>query len=278
MALASCVWGGLHNDVRCASAAYVAQYPNCSLFQYADGRPIPCQGIVGGDSCVFEGAFASTAPPIPASWHLHVFFPNVNCPNCSKVFTEEHANFTYSGAMALRGLIATKLNSLSEVIAGHVVDPIDAARAARDPDYNQCGDGYSIVAGAPANYHSEPCIFEVDAVQKLGPFTDPVTRKGYPNYSFLLPGQVWMPGLLGILREWLDGLRRSDAYTHYDMLLHPNTGCEVRDHIEAQSIEWLGTPHALLPQVFSCRALGCNQACPKKGSHPHLIPPANCTT
>ena len=59
------------------------------------------------------------------------------------------------------------------------------------------------MAGAPANYHPEPCIFEVDAVKKMGPFTDPVTKEGYPNYSFLIPGDVWLPGLLDRVHAWL---------------------------------------------------------------------------
>lgn len=59
-----------------------------------------------------------------------------------------------------------------------------------------------------------------------------------------------------------------------DVLVHPNTGCEVRDHIEAASITWLGSPHPLLASVFSCRALGCNQAC--AAARRPLVPPAHC--
>lgn len=64
----------------------------------------------------------------------------------------------------------------------------------------------------------------------------------------------------------------------YNMLLHPNTGCEVRDHVEQRSIRWLGEPRLpLLPEVFSCRALGCNQACPDAGTGAPRPPPANCS-
>jgi hypothetical protein len=152
-------------------------------------------------------------------------------------------------------------------------DPIDTVRAAQDPSYNQCGDRYHIAAGAPANYHTEPCIFESDLVKERGPFTDPATGLGYPNYSFFLPGITWLPDLLVRLRTWLRHL--ANAYIEYDMLIHPNTGCEVRDHIEQRSFEWLGRALPLLPTVFSCRALGCNQACPGS-SPPQGCPRAPC--
>jgi aromatic ring-cleaving dioxygenase len=61
-------------------------------------------------------------------------------------------------------------------------------------------------------------------------------------------------------------------YGAYDVLLHPNTGCEVRDHAEERSIDWLGSSYPLSIDVFSCNALGCNQACPST-----LPPPANCS-
>ena len=273
---ANCAYGSLANDPRCESVGYVGNYPTCALFQYDNHEPIPCQGNVHGSSCDFVSANATT-PPTPASFHVHVFFPNPACINCTAPFTKERANFTFAGAMELRATLAAQLNRWTHVLTGQPpVDPIDVGRAAVDPDYNQCGDTYNIVAGAPANYHPEPCIFEVDAVKKMGPFTDPHSRLGYPNYSFLIPGETWLPGLMDRASAWLRGLA-GGAFGAYDVLLHPNTGCEVRDHVEARSIMWLGAAHPLLPEVFSCKALGCNQACPQKPPAHPLPPPANCS-
>jgi hypothetical protein len=208
--------------------------------------------------------------------------------------------------MIMRRDLAEQLNLLTRQIKGSdALDPIDLDRALKDPDYNQCGDSYNIVAGAPANYHTEPCIFEVDAVKKGGPFTDPATgpaprslppcfsgqrfvlapqalarhmlvgcaELGYPNYSFLLPSEYWLPGLVSSIKRWLGAVRAK--YGAYDILVHPNTGCEVRDHAEHKSIAWLGSSYPLSIGVFSCNALGCNQACPGDGVVPS--PPANCS-
>ena len=272
----NCAWLATSNDPRCSDPAYAGPYPSCALYQSDDRSPIPCQGLVGAGYCEFTGPHANSTPPTPASWHVHLFFPNVNCTNCTSDYTSERPGFTYAGAMQLRGQLSSQLNAWTEALTGRPPrDPISAERAAADASYNQCGDTYRIVAGAPANYHPEPCIFEVDAYKRPGPFTDPATRLGYPNYSFLLPGATWMPGLLALLEAWL--LALGPAWGQYDVLLHPNTGCEVRDHVEPRSIRWLqGTPRALLPEVFSCRALGCNQACPEHGSQP-LPAPANCS-
>eukprot|EP00966_Prymnesium_polylepis_P234850 5432042-Prymnesium_polylepis.1 len=272
---ANCVWGASDNDVRCSSARYAWRYPNCSLYQRRDRRPIPCQGVPQDDACTYRGANA-TDRPMAASWHVHVFFPSVNCTNCSALFTTERENFTYAGAMELRRELAARLNEWAENIAGAPLpNPIDVERAARDPNYNQCIDDFNIVAGAPVNFHAEPCIFEVDAVKKLGPFTDPKSGLGYPNYSFFIPGAVWMPGLMRVVNSWLQALA-GGPYGAYDVLVHPNTGCEVRDHMEEASITWLGDAHPLLPQIFSCRALGCNQACPSRKPVRPFEPPASC--
>jgi hypothetical protein len=177
--------------------------------------------------------------------------------------------------MQFRRDLSEQLNLITKRITGQLPrDPIDLEMAQSDPSYNQCEDTYNIVAGAPANFHSEPCIFEVDAVKEQGPFTDPDTLKGYPNYSFFIPGDFWLPGLLHMLREWLLSTRRRYA-GRYDILIHPNTGCEVRDHAEERSIEWMGKSHPLLVSAFSCNALGCNQACPRVGASPPA--PANCS-
>merc|ERR1712110_547269 len=160
--------------------------------------------------------------------------------------------------MLLRQNIAQQLNLFTKRITGQPpLDPIDTEKALQDPEYNQCGDVYNIVSGAPANFHDRPCIFDVDAVKKGGPFTDPQTGDGFPNYSFFLPGEVWLPGLVPMLKKWLQNV--ASQYKHYDVLLHPNTGCETRDHAEDNSIEWIGKSYSLLTEVFSCNALGCNQ-------------------
>ena len=40
-----CVWGeAKQNDPACYSLQYAGPYPNCSLFQSKEKRPIPCQG------------------------------------------------------------------------------------------------------------------------------------------------------------------------------------------------------------------------------------------
>lgn len=174
--------------------------------------------------------------------------------------------------MFFRRDISEFLNFLTLNITGKAPkDPIDAALAAIDPDYSQCTDTYNIAAGAPANFHDQPCIYEVDAVKEPGPFTDPATGLGYPNYSFFLPGEYWMPGLLPMLKDWLVQIKASQ-YHAYDVLIHPNTGCEVRDHVETKSIQWYGKDYPLLPKVFSCHSLGCNQGCPSTAP-----PPANCS-
>mmetsp|Transcript_90015 Transcript_90015/g.141046 ORF Transcript_90015/g.141046 Transcript_90015/m.141046 type:complete len:312 (+) Transcript_90015:77-1012(+) len=272
----TCAWNSSKMDTTCANGDYTWQhaYPKCSLFQYDDRTPIPCQGRVHAEFCHYTGSYANSTPPRPASWHIHVFFPNPNCTNCSQAFTREHLGFTFEEAMLLRQEIAEQLNRFTLRIKGKPpVDPINVERARWDLDYNQCGDAYNIVAGAPANFHDEPCIFEVDAVKKGGPFTNPESKKGYPNYSFFIPGHFWMPGLYQMLKAWIETL--ASKYGKYDVLFHPNTGCEVRDHMEERSVEWLGVKRSLFPDIFSCHSLGCNQACPANGTR--LRPPADCS-
>ena len=269
----TCAWDDPNASHICTLAAYTGDYPLCALHQWDNHQPIACQGIVGGSACDYA---SGTPQPTPASWHVHVFFPNKRCTNCSAIFTHERLGFSFAGSMAYRGMLASQLNALTLALTGQPPrDPIDADRAAQDPTYNQCAS-YQIVAGAPANYHPEPCAFEVDTVKRGGPFTDPESGLGYPNWSFLLPGAAWIPGLVSGLERWLAEQRAAHGYGEYDVLIHPNSGCEVRDHMEPRSLTWLGTARPLLASIFSCRALGCNQAC--QGAKLPLAPPANCST
>jgi aromatic ring-cleaving dioxygenase len=273
----NCAWEAAGKEPSCTQKAntWDNRYPNCSVFQYANHTPIPCQGATKENYCKFQGEHANSSRPLPASFHVHIFFPNVNCSNCSASFRKETSEYSYAGAMTLRAEVSEKLNTFAAKVLSQLnktlSDPIDVAKAARDPTYNHCGDAYRIVAGAPANFHAEPCIFEVDAVKEGGPFTDPLTGDGYPNYSFFIPSEYWLPGLLPMVHEWLDQNRG-----RYPVLIHPNTGCEVRDHIERASIQWLGGGYPLLPTVFSCDALGCNQACPRIPPAWPLPMPADC--
>lgn len=288
-----CIWNRGpdqgRNDPLCSNEAYLngSHYPLCALFKYSNGKPVPCAGLQTSNRtddnwCFFDtdqqrGQSSNTLRPNPGSWHIHVFFPNPACPNCSTEYLHERENFTYAGAMKYRAVISQKLNEMITYYGRDNAGQIDVVRAAQDPNYDQCIDEFNIVAGAPANYHSSPCIYEVDATKRLGPFTDPASGLGYPNYSFLLPGNLWMPGLYDTMRTWLHTIRRDPQFLQYQILLHPNTGCEVRDHVEKASIEWMGKSQPLMPSVFSCRALGCNQACPKqKLNRSHVRPPGHC--
>ena len=139
---ATCAWGR-SNDPRCDDPAYRGPYPACAVFQYGDRTPIPCIGDAG--------ACAGDAPPTAASWHVHVFFPNVACTNCSAAFAREAANFTFAGALELRAALATFLNAETARIAGAAPrDPIDAARAGKDLDYDRCQKTRASGADPPA--------------------------------------------------------------------------------------------------------------------------------
>ena len=270
----NCVWDAPDNDHRCNEASYGGIYPDCSVYQRGNGDPIACGGRLAPQSeyCAFTGRFANSTPPMPASWHVHVFFPNPACDNCYPALRrEDPPAFTRAGAMQLRGALASALNDF----AGPGADTINVTRAAADPTYRQCLTDYQIAAGAPANFHARPCIYEVDE-EGGGPFVEPRTGEPYPNYSFFLPGPAWMPGLYARVKGWLRAHRGA-----YPALLHPNTGCETRDHTEAASIEWLGGGaggYALDASIFSCGALGCNQACPSvRPTRPLPAPAANCS-
>ena len=267
---AHCIWNSSDSDPACASESETWEYPACALFQRNDRSPIPCQGRVGEDFCAFTPP--SRPPPTPASWHVHVFYPNPSCPNCTQDLSHERPGFTKAGAMALRRAMAQQLNVMAANLTTRplLLDSIDVQRAFDDPAYENCIGTYNIIAGAPANFMPTPCIYECDGTKVNGPFTNPNSGLGYPNFSFFIPGKTWAPGLLEQFKAWVM-LNRG----LYDVLIHPNSGCETRDHAEARSIEWMGNPHALSTDVFSCNALGCNQACRAGASR---APPANCSS
>ncbi len=172
--------------------------------------------------------------------------------------------------MKLRGELAELMNSLVLRITGsRPMDPIDPVTAVADPNYDMCHNTYFIRAGVPANFHTEPCIYEVDAVLGAGfdPWVDPDTGLGYPNYSFFIPGSFWLPGFLPVLIEWVRK-KQKEEYSQYPIFIHPNSGCETRD---PGSMEWFGHSQKLSNRL-SCNSLGCNQACPSNDP-----PPANCT-
>eukprot|EP00948_MAST-09A_sp_MAST-9A-sp1_P003548 g3548.t1 len=178
--------------------------------------------------------------------------------------------------MRFRAKIAEKLNALTEEILGHPAEnPINITRARKEVDYNQCYDLHKLVAGAPGAYLSRFCIFEVDTTKRLGPFTNPKNEEGYPNYSFFIPGNTWLKDAYAKVRAWIKFQLSLPEYEKYQVLFHPNTGCEIRDHVDLASIEWFGHGKSLplKPSVFSCNALGCNQAC---GSERQHTPPSNC--
>lgn len=271
----NCAWDMPH-DARCDSADYAGPYPTCALFQRPDREAIPCQGSMPTDLCAFTGPHAGSPPPKPASYHLHVLFPNPGCTNCSADLSTEQPHFTYSGAMELRAKIAAKLNNLTEEILGRPsTSLIDVELAGSDTGYAQCETMFKIEEYHTANYHPEPCAFAVDDVMQMTPFIDPSTELGYPNFAFFLPGATWMPELHEKLLAWVTDLK-SGIYSRYDFLLHPNTGCAARDHTEDRSASWFGKAYPLFPQALSCAAVGCNHEC-DWGEPGMQGPPSNCT-
>lgn len=136
-------------------------------------------------------------------------------------------------------------------------NPINEKRAARDPAYDTCNNLFFIEAGAPGNFHNEPCIYEADLTKidnPADPWSDPVTGLGYPNWSFFIPGNYWLPGLLDRLKGWI-----IETHGEYPVIIHPNTGCESRDHFDPSSFQWFGEAQNLTDHL-TCNALGCNQA------------------
>lgn len=246
----------------CDNASYVQRYPLCTLLQQGGGHAFACIG---------EPSLCGLSKP--ASWHLHMLFPNKNCENCSAHFQRERPGFSFAGAMLFRERVANFLNQLVVKVKGSPPRlAINGTRARLDLNYNVCGEIFDIKAGAPANFVDEPCIYEVDSVMEHGgPWRNPSLHEGYPNWSFFLPGDFWLPGAVPMLRAWLDSERSAvGGYGQYTFAIHPNTGCESHDHFK--EIEWLGPPLPLSDD-FSCNALGCNQMCQANVKSAY---PANC--
>jgi hypothetical protein len=115
----ACTWGAVPDDPRCTNTTYTwdGAYPVCSRYHYFSGRPVPCAGVVKSDACNY-GTPHAPPPPQPASWHVHVLFPNPNCSNCSHGFAKDRKGFTMKGAMQLRWRLAHLLNGMVEKITG----------------------------------------------------------------------------------------------------------------------------------------------------------------
>ena len=91
-------------------------------------------------------------------------------------------------------------------------------------------------AGDPAP-HARMCAFEVDWLP-AGPFLT-------AQYSFFVPSQNLTAAVAWTLRH------RGDL----DVLVHPNSGCEVEDHT-AWAL-WGGQKWELDTSIFSCEYPGC---------------------
>ena len=124
----NCVWDAPDNDHRCNEASYGGIYPDCSVYQRGNGDPIACGGRLAPQSeyCAFTGRFANSTPPKPASWHVHVFFPNPACDNCYPALRrEDPPAFTRAGALQLNARAVTP----AELRCPHVAAFADAEPA-----------------------------------------------------------------------------------------------------------------------------------------------------
>ena len=92
-------------------------------------------------------------------------------------------------------------------------------------------------AGDPAPLVNDLCAFEIDW-EPAGPFPT-------AQYSFFVP-RAWLTKTTTWMVEHRGNL---------DMLVHPNSGCEVEDH--AQWGFWSGTKWELDLSIFSCEYPGC---------------------
>ena len=91
-------------------------------------------------------------------------------------------------------------------------------------------------AGDPAP-NATMCAFEVDW-EPAGPFLT-------AQYSFFVPVTQYEAAVSWIVRH----------RGKLDVLVHPNSGCEVEDHT-AWAL-WAGRPWELDTSVFSCESPGC---------------------
>ena len=101
------------------------------------------------------------------------------------------------------------------------------------------GDGENnctISAGDPAP-NASMCVFEVDW-EPAGPFVA-------AQYSFFIPRANYSESV-----EWMLHHRGI-----YDVLVHPNSGCETNDHTSWAL--WGGTAWPIDTSIFSCNSPGC---------------------
>ena len=111
-----CVWEG-HTTPSCSNSSYAWQYPLCSLYQLPTRHPIPCTGVDPLRYCTI----GSSTVLQPASWHIHLLYPNPHCTNCSQRFTKERPHaYTLDGSFNLRGKLASFLNRVVADITGTV--------------------------------------------------------------------------------------------------------------------------------------------------------------
>ena len=95
----------------------------------------------------------------------------------------------------------------------------------------------TMTAGDPAAWATEICAFEIDW-QPAGPFLT-------AQYSFFIPKKDVLSTIAWSVRH-RGGL---------DVLLHPNSGCEVEDHTKWAL--WGGKKLQLDTSIFSCEYPGC---------------------
>eukprot|EP00750_Incisomonas_marina_P028654 INCI6805.1.p1 GENE.INCI6805.1~~INCI6805.1.p1 ORF type:complete len:199 (-),score=18.31 INCI6805.1:67-663(-) len=92
-------------------------------------------------------------------------------------------------------------------------------------------------AGDPAANVTEICAFEVDW-EPAGPFLT-------AQYSFFVPRPL-------LTDAWGFAVQNRGKL---DILVHPNSGCEVEDHTSWAL--WAGNPWELDASIFSCEHPGC---------------------
>eukprot|EP00040_Diaphanoeca_grandis_P023638 m.128843 g.128843 ORF g.128843 m.128843 type:complete len:178 (+) comp29358_c9_seq3:67-600(+) len=98
-------------------------------------------------------------------------------------------------------------------------------------------DNCSFDAGDPQPNRTELCQYEVDW-EPAGPFTT-------AQYSFFVPTR-WFAATVPFMTS-----RRG----FLDVLVHPNSGCEIEDH--NQWPMWSGNKWPIVNSAFSCEYPGC---------------------